>query len=229
MKYFQIFSEDTLETWSLSMRWKRDDQPVDVWSYVMGRPGQREPKPLAYIEEDGDRIEFNFTLGEGVPIVSSRVAETLAEIAGGNVERIPVTVEGDGRDWEIINPLPHLDAIDHSKSHVCYYPLSHSDATRAGMPQSVDHLILDPTKIHGEHLFRLKEWVVILIASERVLDALVSIDAHRGLSCMEVPTDSLLPGRMRIASRKGLVPWSLAEREEWLRSKAIAPVIATPE
>lgn len=226
MKYFRIISDDKMNKWRLSMRWKRDGQPIDVWSYVMGRAGQRDPKPLAYIERDGDRIELNFALGEGVPIVSSRVAETLAQIEGGNLERIPVTIEGDDRDWEIINSLPHLDAIDHSKSHICYYPLSHTDATRAGMPQSVEQLILDPTRIQDRQLFRLKEWDVVLMASERVLDALATINSLSGVSCTEVPTDSKIPGRMRIANRKGLVPWSPAEREAWMESNAVMPANA---
>src|SRR5690606_22449021 len=153
MRYYRItFLDVETDIWGLAVPWKQDGAAIDVWSYVSCRQGQRQPKPIIEVEYAGQRTEFS--LGRyGVPIASKRVAALLAENAGYDFESIPATIENN-EECEIINVLSCVDAIDRYHSWVSYNPIPYvTEPEKAGTIMNVEKLVLDPSKIGGQHLF----------------------------------------------------------------------------
>lgn len=71
----------------------------------------------------GKQVDYNQT-AFGAMVVSHRMAESIADIAPGDVQRIPAIIDAAEGSWEVFNVLTCMDCIDHRRSVIHYSLLS---------------------------------------------------------------------------------------------------------
>ncbi|HYV47712.1 MAG TPA: DUF1629 domain-containing protein [Myxococcaceae bacterium] len=117
---------------------------------------------------------LDYTMADsGMPIASQRAAAIFREIAGPDVELIPVTVEGESEPYFIVNAIHAVDCVDEARSEgIRRWGPEDGRPERIGDYKPFDKLRIDPTRTEGRDLFRVKRCLVYLIASDRLKTAL---------------------------------------------------------
>jgi len=209
------------EEWVLSTSWERDGRAIDVWSYVMCRPGQRDPAPFLQIRRSGKRTCFDLAGGESVPVAATHIAECLENLAGADFERIPATVE-DGTPMEIINVLSCVDCIDYEKSILkCFAPRSKVRPDRAGELHVDYRLVIDPTRVGDHQIFRLCELKLTLIVTDAIRSALEANADLSGIEFQPIATECDEPGKLFYwdDDLRRNVEWTHEERLAFLQQR----------
>lgn len=112
-------------------------------------------------------VELGFTLADfGMPVVWRSVVDALAELDPGAFQRFPVTVEGSGGEFDIVNVLAKVLCLDESRSEVSYFTEADGRPDLVGQYNMVLNLHVDPEVIGDHHLFRIDGWEVAIIVSE---------------------------------------------------------------
>jgi len=119
----------------------------------------------------GQPLDFTFAAFD-LPVVTTRVAMLLARIAGTDIQRIPVLVELNEQNYEIINLTSRIDCIDAERSEIMWWDNNNNiRPDLAGTPQMITKLVIDPTRIGSRHLFRIEGWQMVIIVSSVVKKA----------------------------------------------------------
>jgi hypothetical protein len=110
-----------------------------------------------------------------IPIVTPAIGKLVAKFASPEeVQRISALVE-DGRRMEVLNILARVDCIDFERSGGIVYlderERQREEAWSAIKPlppyiKHIYHLVIDPSKAEGRHLFRIKGYILPVIVSE---------------------------------------------------------------
>jgi Immunity protein family (Imm11) len=174
------FCEFTSDTYGPTPRnrWQIDIESTlpsgewwDVWAYSIGNPAQPPPYPFR-ISHEGPRSDVNITCF-GTFVVSKSVANVVDAVADSEVQLIPVTIGGDTDEWFILNILSVVECIDYQRSQIpSYYPDDFEDASRAGKPRGILRLVIDPERVGDHQIFRVKDWRVAVVVSEKIRAAL---------------------------------------------------------
>jgi hypothetical protein len=121
---------------------------------------------------EGNPLDFTYT-DDDMPVVSSRVAQILANIAGGDIQRFPVKVDRMEEKYEIINIVACIDCLDTELSEIEWWEDGNDiRPDKAGLPHVVDKLVIDPDRVGDHYIFRLSTWIHPIIVSEAVKQAL---------------------------------------------------------
>jgi len=135
---------------------------VDVGNTLtmfLRRPGQ----PLDYTMADA-----------GLPILSERAAALFQSHAGDDVQLIPISIDGQPTPFFILNALHAIDCVDEQRSEgIQRWTAADERPDMLGGYKAIDVLHIDPGRVGGHSLFRVKGWVVALLISEALRDALV--------------------------------------------------------
>jgi hypothetical protein len=116
---------------------------------------------------------LSFTLADfDMPVVSAELGAAIEHVAPGRVQRIPIEVLGVAGDFEILNVLQVVDALDHTRSKVTYWQPSDGRPDKVGLPRMIIDLAVDPTRVDEAEIFRLAHWRIALIVSDQVARAL---------------------------------------------------------
>ena len=145
----------------------------DTWAFGMCRPVGDNPPPAIFDNiGNGPAVDFNLATDRAI-VVSKPCADVLRSLLSEEVaEFISADVEGTKEEWEVINILDRVDCLDRQQSAIKYFPEDYSQPLKRGKPNSVERLIIDPTRAEGHDLFRLADWEVAVIASERIKQAM---------------------------------------------------------
>jgi hypothetical protein len=128
----------------------------------------------AVVFQSGDPLPFALS-SFGVPIVQVAVAEAMARVAGQDVQRLPVEVLG-GKGFEALNLLRVVDCFDQRRSEFVKWTAQDHRADLAGQYRMVTRLRLEPEAVPPDaHAFRIKGWVIAIIVSERVKEAMEEV------------------------------------------------------
>lgn len=168
MRLYDVVPADC--QWSLGLR-RLDGEMYgyDVWMFTQCRPaiGAISPVPVEILA-DGPVADFNDS--NYAVIISRRLADFLRDFLPADAaEYLPADVSGAEGEWEVLNLLESIDCLDRERSKIEYRDMS--DPDRPGEPRSVNRMVLDPLRASGHDLFRLKDWKVAVIASERFKNA----------------------------------------------------------
>jgi hypothetical protein len=130
------------------------------------------PFPLQLgIRRTGTSLDFTFADSD-VPVVSERVGNILGEIAGTDIQRFPVRIDGVKGKFEIINVVRLIDCIDTKRSRIQWYqPGNDVRPDLAGKPEMITKLRIKSDVVNGSDIFRLSDWKIALIVSDRVRSA----------------------------------------------------------
>jgi hypothetical protein len=119
----------------------------------------------------GRRLDFTCAAFE-MPVVTAHVAKILAQVAGPDIQSFPTQVDGCDEPYEIINVCTSIDCIDTQRSKILWWTEADERPDKVGKPRMVSGLRILPQRVAGHHLFRPKNWEVVLICSETVKNAL---------------------------------------------------------
>lgn len=106
-------------------------------------------------------------------MISQRLADVFEKAAPSEVQLIPVSIADDPDSWYILNPLHIVDCIDYERSVInSFYPHDFANPDKAGKPRGVLRLVIDPERTDRRDIFRVKNWTVATIVSDRLRTAL---------------------------------------------------------
>jgi hypothetical protein len=179
MRYFRL-SDDAY----VAGRWYLDDpvdprgREVDRWQFESGLPGAIDGRLRVPLYRPGEPLDFSVTAVGGAPIVHGRVASIFAELAPTDVQLVPVDVEGQAEEFFILNVTRVVKCIDDKASaEVQYWKPEDGRPEKAGNYRAVHGLRIDSSKVGDAKVFRPWGWLVVLLVSEEIKEALERIGA----------------------------------------------------
>lgn len=145
-------------------------EPLDESTLVQCIPC-RARLPLRYEARKGGRVyDWNWGLFL-LPIIRSAIAEQLLEVAGADVELVPLEVPGVEEPMSVVNILSRPDCVDELRSaEVRRFTAADGDPERVGKYKWVGGLIVDPLRVGGANLFRVAGYEIAMVASRRFVD-----------------------------------------------------------
>ncbi|MGH1351432.1 MAG: hypothetical protein ACRBBN_11590 [Methyloligellaceae bacterium] len=114
--YFDIwFNSEEWPFWNLDGPYQGAEK-IHPTVFSCAKPFDLEGRLVVKVYQEGPKISFNFT-GFGMVVVSKWLCDKIGNFAGvDELQLIPVEVEGNDEEWEILNPLLELDCIDEARS-----------------------------------------------------------------------------------------------------------------
>jgi hypothetical protein len=149
----------------------------DPWVFRSGEPVRIEGRLRVPIEHAGRALDFSLA-GLSVPVVHVRAASLLSERAPGDVQLIPVDIEGQSDQYLILVATRLIRCIDEEASRIRLW--THEDGVphKVGQYASVRDMRIDPSKVGDAKVFRAQGWPGPLIVSGDVKEALT----HAGIT-----------------------------------------------
>jgi len=126
---------------------------------------------VAGVSRAGRVLDFCLT-SFAVPVASAALARAVSEAADGDVQCLPVEVASQA-GMVVLNAVRVVRCLDESNSEFIKWTAQDHRADLAGQYRQVTKLILDEAAIPVDaHFFRVEGWLVALIVSEQVKDAM---------------------------------------------------------
>lgn len=172
MKYFDLFDDVYVPNrWHISE--VRDNTGYEP-AFVDGESLTIKPPLRARVGKAGRAPQFSLS-SFGAPLVTTRLALAMAEVAGGDFQQFPVDI--DGHDGIVaLNAVRAIQCLDESKTEFVKWTTADHRADLAGQYRTVSGLrILSDVIPKSTHLFRIYGWTVALIVSERLRDAMEAV------------------------------------------------------
>ncbi|HYO56298.1 imm11 family protein [Archangium sp.] len=174
-RYYDIFDDKYIPgRWHLRMpRYNEGEgEWFDIWQFSEGRVLNIERPIRLSVKSAGIALDFSHAMG--TPIVHRRVVSLFERLGlQKEVQFIPVEVEGQTEPWFILNALQVIRCIDDARcEEVLYWQPEDNRPDKEGEYRNVVGLKVDPAKIGDANIFRPWGWLVVLIVSERVKQAL---------------------------------------------------------
>jgi len=171
MKYFELNDDINFpDRWYLGDIFK-----VDNWKLSTSIPENAINMKIKLVR-DGEEMDITFTEAYGVPIVSLKVREALDGIQG--IAFIPVQVQGKNctTEYFVLVTTEVVECVDEINSE--FQKFEENDPVRpekAGEYRAFMKLRLDSSKIVDIDIFRLMNFEVAVVISERVKEKLESV------------------------------------------------------
>ncbi|WNG59150.1 hypothetical protein F0U59_33790 [Archangium gephyra] len=202
-QYFDLFENVYVPgRWHLDEPVDQRGQKLGTWLFRRGEPAYVEGRIRIPIYVPGRPLDFSFVAGATIPVVHARVAAVFAELAPGDVQLIPVEVEGESEPYVLLNITRIVKCIDDEASdEVRYYKPEHEQPERLGQYRSVIGMRIDPSKVGDARVFRTWGWKVAIVASEAIKEALDELGAT-GTKFKEVTGPSTISAEERTRNRK---------------------------
>jgi hypothetical protein len=231
MTYFHdMIAEDAMRYFSLSddvyfpSRWHvrtpvdELGQEVDPWQFTEGIRVQDMGKLRMPLRVRGTPLDLTFA-GLDIPVVNHKVASVFNSLAAGDVQLIPVEVEGQSEEHFILNATRVVKCIDDDASEeVEYWKPEDGRPEKVGKYRNVAGMRIDPAKVGDAKVFRTWGWTGTLIVSEGIQQALERMGAT-GTYFKEVTGPSAITPEERERNRRliGLREQTDSAREAFWR------------
>ena len=172
MKFFRIIdSFDSPSRWYLGSPTGPDGSAVDPRLFTEGR--RYDGGGLLYVPIKRGSEPADFTLGAfDMPVVKKEVGELIEAFAPKDVQRIKVVVGDTESDFEALNVVRVIKAVDENLSEISWRIKGEKERTHIKSYAGIGRLVLDSAPIAGAQVFRLKDWELPLIISGAVKEAL---------------------------------------------------------
>jgi len=146
---------------------------VNPEQFVSGTGPVNPEGPLKIgFRRPGDPLDYTMA-DRGMPVASERAAAVFREIAGKDVELVPLEVEGRSEQYYIVNAIRTADCVDEVRSEeVSRFGPEDGRPDLLGEYRSIRLLRIDPSRTGGLDIFRVRKFEVALIVSERLKEAL---------------------------------------------------------
>ena len=148
--------------------------PAEEWVnpslFTSGRRAQPILDLNVPIEIRGKEVDFNFCHSL-VVVTASRFNAAIESIDGSAIQRIPVEVDGNRTAYEILNVCKLVACFDEERSVFQKWSEEDSRPEKVGKLEMVVDLKIDRAAATGHDIFRVAEWPLALIISERMKSA----------------------------------------------------------
>jgi hypothetical protein len=162
--------------WHLATPTDSQGRKVFDWDFTKGTPVHVEGRLKVPIELAGMPLDYS-EAGLGIPVVHGKVAAVLAKMAPGDIQLIPADIESLPDQHFVLVATRLIRCIDEEASEVSFWTAEHGVPEKVGQYMGVDRLRIDKTKVGNAKVFRPEGWVVVLIVSEEIKDALERLGA----------------------------------------------------
>ncbi len=170
-RFFRILWDEALwDQWLLGLP-AAGAREVSPWDLVGCRWFQAPGALSVPVKRAGKALEFSFGAFD-VPYVTRRVGELIEAVAPGEVQRIPVDVEGASEHYEILNVLHCLDCIDKNATTGDLWTPDDGRPEKVGQYFAIYTLKLRDD-IEKKMIFRVAGWETPLIVADELKVALV--------------------------------------------------------
>lgn len=176
MTYFDVVTDDV----QFSYRWFLDEplsargKEIDAREFTYGQPYAGPRPERVPIGQAGPPVEFNMAAFD-MPVVSQEIARRLSVIAPREIECFPVAVGSSIVRYAILNAVHREACVDEQHSIIMRWMPGDGRPDLVGTYRMVSNLRIDPALTHNRDIFRIQDWEVALIVSERIKDALDDI------------------------------------------------------
>jgi hypothetical protein len=138
------------------------------------------------VSHPGRVLDFTLT-SFNVPVVRGRVADAVRGVAGSDVQCLPVDIAGQP-GMIALNALRVVRCLDETRSEFIKWTNEDRRADLAGQYRQVTKLVLAHDAVPTDaHFFRVEGWLVALVVSEAVKEAMEGIGCL-GAKFIELPT-----------------------------------------
>lgn len=140
---------------------------IDCRTFTRGQHLATPGPLIVTLKRRGEPQNLSFTL-LNAPVASSRVAALLDKMAPQSVERFPVRVDGCPGDYELLNVVRVIDAVDLQRSEYSLWKPEDGRPDLVGTFRQVLPLVIKSEIRQDAAIFRPKGWEVALIVSARL-------------------------------------------------------------
>lgn len=172
MRYFRLMDDVNVPGgWILGTPTdERTGQPLSG-VFLAGHPLRVSGPVRVPFLQPGSALDFS--LADTAPIVHTKVASVLAELAPADVQLIPANVETQPEPYCLLNVLRIVKCIDDAAcEEVNYWTPEDGVPEKTGRYFSVYGLRIAPTQVGGARIFRPWGWEIALIVSESIKEAM---------------------------------------------------------
>jgi len=169
MRYYELVDDMTIPgRWHLGRVILPDGREPP---FMEGRRFVDEGDLVSRITHPGRVLEFCRTTF-AVPVATTALANVISEIAGDDVQCIPVTIASQ-KGMKVINALRVIRCVDERRSEFVKWTKDDHRADLAGEYRQITRLVLERGAIPTDaHMFRVAGWDVALIVSETLKNAM---------------------------------------------------------
>ena len=173
-RYFKLSDDVALPgRWELGNPTAPTGREVeDPWIFREGQPLPEQGVLRIPIERPGASLDYSHA-GFSIPILHEKVAALFLERAPGDVQLLPVAIQGQSARYFILNATRVVKCIDdRACKEVEYWMPEDGRPEKVGQYRDVYGMRIEPTKVGDARVFRTWGWTVALIVSEDIKQAL---------------------------------------------------------
>ncbi len=176
-RFFRLYDDVYVpRRWHLDTPRDEQGREVDDWEFKRGAPVVSKGRLRIPIEIAGKPLDFSET-NSRIPVVHVKVAPVFKELAGDDVQLIPVEVEGQPDQYLILVATHVIACIDEKSSRIRLWTHEDGLPDMVGQYASVRDMRIDRTQVGAAKVFRPKGWEVALTVSGDIKDALERMGA----------------------------------------------------
>ncbi|EPX63212.1 hypothetical protein D187_005617 [Cystobacter fuscus DSM 2262] len=178
-RYFDL-SDDVhvAGRWHLGTPMDAAGQAHGSWLFMRGEPAQLMGGLRVPLYRPGEPLDFSLADAGAIPVVHVKVASLLKELAPGDVQLLPVEIDGQPDPFCLVNVTRVVRCIDDASSEeVEYWMPEDGRPEKTGKYRAVAGMRIDPSKVGDAKVFRPWGWNIALIVSEEIKEALERIRA----------------------------------------------------
>lgn len=165
-QFYRVELDDSIDTgWFLDEPVDDQGNPIDARIFTEGEE-VRITRPLTLpIMERGEPLNFHLAAFD-MPVVTEQIGSLIEEIAGNDVQRIPVMIEGNISGYEILNVVKVLACVDEQSSEFERWTLDDHRPDLAGTYRVIYKLKVKVANDEQADIFRIKGYEITLIVSD---------------------------------------------------------------
>ncbi|WNG16339.1 imm11 family protein [Cystobacter fuscus] len=231
-RYFALDEDmSSPERWVLHDTLDAHGKKVGPRLYLNNAPIRFDGRLRVPILHPGSPLDYSLADAGDFPVVTEKVASTLAELAPGDVQFYPVDVDTRPEPYFLVNAARLVRCIDEAASEEVRYGEPEDNLPdKLGYYLSVYGMRIDPSKVGDAKIFRPWGYPAALLVAEEVKDALERTGAT-GLKFREVTGPGPISDEERAYKRKCrelLEPPPAARRVAWKSLGALDELTVAP-
>jgi hypothetical protein len=166
--FYRLLADPALpKRWFLGTPVDPEGEDLDPRIFTEAVPFEGRGGLVLPLARKGKEVDFNFAAFD-VVVTPRKLNLELAELLRDKLQAIPVQVESSGQTWEILNVLDQVKCIDDSRSEFMIWTQADGRPDKVGAYRMITRLRIRPDAASGHDFFRVEEWPIALVASERV-------------------------------------------------------------